>query len=328
MFNYEEFVEYIKENIRKFLEPEFAELSVQIEDVRKNNGVKLKSLLISVPHKNVAPSIYLEDYYDDYTHGVSLDLILRQIGKVYKEGCTKADDVSVNIDKVLKDFDLVKSNIIVEIINTQQNLQLLQNVPYHIQNGTDLSLIYGVYVCGNDDYVGKILVTNELMQLWNVTVKDIHDSAIENTKRILPTQVIDMKEIVGKMFPPDFIEFVKEQTGELPPIPKELPMYIITNSKKFKGAGAAFIDEEVLFNLAKKVQDDLFILPSSVHECIAVPADERSVSELMEMVKEVNSTQVSTEDYLSDNVYFYEAQKRTLKMAHAQEFNQQLKHSR
>ena len=46
------------------------------------------------------------------------------------------------------------------------------------------------------------------------------------------------------------------------------------------------------------------ILPSSVHECIAVPyEDESDLYEYQKMVKEVNDTCVSEEERLTDSVY-------------------------
>ena len=45
---------------------------------------------------------------------------------------------------------------------------------------------------------------------------------------------------------------------------------------------------------------------SSIHEVILIPAyDHDSYDELTSMVKEVNSTQLSKEEILSDHVYFY-----------------------
>ena len=50
-------------------------------------------------------------------------------------------------------------------------------------------------------------------------------------------------------------------------------------------------------------------MPSSVHELLIVPRDAgMEVPELEKMVCEVNATQVSVEERLSDHVYAYDAQ--------------------
>ena len=55
------------------------------------------------------------------------------------------------------------------------------------------------------------------------------------------------------------------------------------------------------------------ILPSSVHECIAVPyEDENDLYEYQKMVKEVNDTCVSEEERLTDSVYIIDEGKLKL----------------
>lgn len=64
---------------------------------------------------------------------------------------------------------------------------------------------------------------------------------------------------------------------------------------------------DLLKNFADEIQDDLYIIPSSIHEVLLVPAGETAGNgrELSEMVQEVNRTQVEREETLSDHVYFY-----------------------
>ena len=57
------------------------------------------------------------------------------------------------------------------------------------------------------------------------------------------------------------------------------------------------------------------ILPSSIHEVIAVSADFGSPDELAEMVYEINMDQVDINDRLSNQVYCYDKDLRTLRLA-------------
>ena len=58
---------------------------------------------------------------------------------------------------------------------------------------------------------------------------------------------------------------------------------------------------------------DFYILPSSIHEAIFIPASENvDAEELKTMVREVNETQVPKEDFLSNEVYFYNAKEDEL----------------
>ena len=64
-----------------------------------------------------------------------------------------------------------------------------------------------------------------------------------------------------------------------------------------------------------KIKRDFFILPSSVHEVLLVPASEGLKKEdLTEMVREINKTEVSPNEVLSDIVYVYDHSADNLKM--------------
>ena len=62
-------------------------------------------------------------------------------------------------------------------------------------------------------------------------------------------------------------------------------------------------------------KSDLYILPSSLHEVIALPKIENNALELKEMVMEVNSTMVKKEERLSDSVYCYLREKEVVEIA-------------
>lgn len=72
-------------------------------------------------------------------------------------------------------------------------------------------------------------------------------------------------------------------------------------------------DLELLRNTAEELQSDFFILPSSLHEIILVLANAALSKEMLqESVAEVNRCQADNEDYLSDNVYYYDRKKQTV----------------
>lgn len=73
--------------------------------------------------------------------------------------------------------------------------------------------------------------------------------------------------------------------------------------------------EDKLHALAEQLQDDLYILPSSIHEVIAVPASMGKPDELAQMVAEVNMAQVSLEERLSNQVYHYDKDLRKVSLA-------------
>ena len=161
--------------------------------------------------------------------------------------------------------------------------------------------------------MATILIRNEHMEAWGVTPEEIHERAMENTKEILPVTVQSMNEIMREMFskdgmPDEMAELMFEE------MPMNQQMYVISNQSKINGAAAMFY-EDALSGLAEQMGTDLFILPSSVHEVIAVSTDMGTPETLAEMVQEVNGGQVSADEQLSDHVYHYDAQAKSISLA-------------
>ena len=93
----------------------------------------------------------------------------------------------------------------------------------------------------------------------------------------------------------------EEKNGSILPV----PMYILTNEYKLNGA-ATILYRDVLEDFSKACDGDFYLLPSSIHEVILVPAKEcNSFDEMTQMVQEVNETQVEAEELLADHAYYY-----------------------
>lgn len=67
--------------------------------------------------------------------------------------------------------------------------------------------------------------------------------------------------------------------------------------------------------LATKLGTDLYILPSSIHECIALSVDAVELSDVVGLVETSNRTQVSLDERLSDRVYYYNKDSRSFSLA-------------
>ena len=78
---------------------------------------------------------------------------------------------------------------------------------------------------------------------------------------------------------------------------------------------ASMLFENELHELAENLGSDLYILPSSVHEVLAVSAASESPEELAEMVVQVNKEEVSLDERLSNQVYHYDRELRRVCLA-------------
>jgi len=82
-------------------------------------------------------------------------------------------------------------------------------------------------------------------------------------------------------------------------------MFVLSNNLRHFGA-ACILYNRVLEDIGNQLNEDFYILPSSIHEVIILPISFKPESiELNEMIKEINKTQVSEEEVLSDHAYYY-----------------------
>ena len=91
-------------------------------------------------------------------------------------------------------------------------------------------------------------------------------------------------------------------------------MYVLSNRARSNGA-ACMIYPYVLRMMGDILEEDFYILPSSIHEVILVPASAGiSVAEMEKMVCEINETQVPEEEILGSHVYRYSRKNKTISM--------------
>lgn len=81
------------------------------------------------------------------------------------------------------------------------------------------------------------------------------------------------------------------------------PVYVITTKNHIKGA-AAILSPETLRSLTEQMgTDNIIFLPSSMHEMMAVAAEDMDVEYAKMMVQVANRSVVAPEDRLTDSVY-------------------------
>ena len=140
------------------------------------------------------------------------------------------------------------------------------------------------------------------MELWGTCTAELFGLAKRNTARLFPWTCASMEEVLHEMAGQDV---GPEDTAVQDTSLQEMLLKILSNTKRTHGA-ACMLYPGVLDSLASKEGHDLYILPSSVHEVILLPdIGIPSATELRNMVREVNDTQVAPEEVLSYSLYRY-----------------------
>lgn len=273
---------------------------VLVQEVNKNNGLVLTGISILKKDCNIAPTIYLNQVFEQYQEGRTMESICREIIRVYEEYAVHTDfDVSY-----VTDFAKVQNRICYKLINAEKNEALLTDVPHVMLE--DLAIIFYILVSKDSGGTGTITVKNNMLSFWNVDTDTLYQLALVNTQRLFRGTVRSMASVMTEILSHKLDEecaqeFYDMMVGE----DDMIPMYICTNADKLNGAGV-ILYQGLLQEFADRVGSDFYILPSSIHETLLIPANsDMDIEYLRDMVRTVNRTEVAPDEILSDSVYYY-----------------------
>lgn len=285
--NYQEFINDVVKHISSSVHNG---QKVSIQPVIKNNGTVLDGLIILDPILNISPTIYLNPYYHRYLNGVSMENIYEDILETYYKNVPKEDfDISL-----FKDFEKASKYITFKLVNKEKNKELLQEIPYI--NLQDLVLIFQCALFDYLDEYATILIYNQHLSFWNITVEELCEIAIANTPKLLSPHFENMENILEQLDCPCHFEF------------EQVSMYILTNSLKVHGA-TCIAYPGLLKQISNYLDDNLIIIPSSIHEVLIIPENKTKLAYTSDnfnaMIAEINETELSDEEILSNHVYYF-----------------------
>lgn len=278
----------VKEGVRE-------NTTVYIHSVIKNNGTPRHGLTIAETGLNIFPTIYLEEYYQQFQAGSTLENIAGDILRLYGEVRFRRSFESESI----RDYERVKRKIVYHLVNREANKDLLKGIPY--EEYLDMAIIFYVLLEVNSYGTASMMIKDEHLDMWNVSAEEICRKAQENTGRLLPCEFKTMKVVLQELLN------VEEED-------KEDVMYVLSNKLRSYGA-AAILYKGQLEEIGEYLGENYYVLPSSVHEMIIISESSAPrQEELIDLVTEINTTQVDAEEVLSNHAYYYDRKKRKLLM--------------
>lgn len=288
--NYNQFVQAVESKVKEAVKKNAV---VSIHAAEKNNGVCRKGLMIAQKGINISPTIYLEEYYEQFGRGMSLENIVSEVLHLYEEVRFKKPWKN----EKLQTYEDVEEKITYRLVNRRANRELLESVPYIPY--LDLAIVFYVLLEATDNGTVTMLVRREHMEQWKVSKEELYRKARENTPRLLPYEFQTMRAVL------------EDLTGGCPVEERDI-LFVLTNRVRSFGA-AVILYPGRLEQIGRLLEENFYVLPSSIHEVILLPESDAPDRDYLEdMVTEINATQVEAEEVLSDNVYYYDRESRTL----------------
>lgn len=289
-YNFMKFTEVITQKLCKKLGKEY---QVEQKDISGINGTVKHSLMLIQKGKDIHPCINLDTYYSQYKAGKEMDSLVEAI----LESCSEESPVRLSSVLNFTDWENVKPFIYAKLVNREKNRLLLQDVPNRTY--LDLSLVYYVRLESvlNEKYAA-VQINNEYMGYWEIDEDMLYQSAWEN--------IINSNEAVVDNIADILKPFLCRGENQKADGTEDIQIYVLSNKYHINGA-VQMCNPKALRKVAETIGDDLWVLPSSVHEIILIPVCQTKdcAAGLAEIVKEMNDTQLERQEILSYHIYHY-----------------------
>ncbi|MGL5254237.1 MAG: DUF5688 family protein, partial [Brevinema sp.] len=185
-------IEYVKENILKYMPEEFKDHEVKIEEISKNNNVKLWGLFIRGDEK-VVPTMYIGEELYRIHYRTDKENIVKEIAEKYLDAVNQSNTVAQR--KIT--FDDWKTKVYPCVINAEKNAEMLKAVPHECRE--DLAIIYRMEVEIGAEQKGSIVINNEILKDIEIGHETLKKNAWDNIQVLNPPELQSMEAIMFNM---------------------------------------------------------------------------------------------------------------------------------
>ena len=301
--------EIIKDAIKREMGKRYPEGKVMETTVIKNNTSKL-AISIKLPNVKVTPVVYVDDMYDYYNNVNDLDDTLNKAISLIESSINSIENTKLD-DTVSNLIGDIKGNVFPRLVNTKTNEVMLKNTPH--RDFLDMSIVY--YIEQYNDELGAIegiRITNELMKSEKLSEEELYHNSMKNMLEKEKSRLIPMIKVIMS------IQFgIPLRETEISESDFSDGDFIMLSNERGINGSRRLLDTKALIKASEIAESDLYILPSSTQEVLIVSVNEinASPSELKNMVREVNISEVSKEERLTDNVYIFRRDTNTIEIA-------------
>ncbi|MGN8730289.1 DUF5688 family protein [Hornefia butyriciproducens] len=126
-----EFMEMAKQEILRQL-PEYVRVGLSLKEVVKINDQKNHGFSFQKDGSKASPTLYLDQAYDLFRHGASLERLMGDVTRAYLESIDRGLD-SAEPDL---SFDNIRDKLSLRLVETKRNREYLMDNSSRISDGT------------------------------------------------------------------------------------------------------------------------------------------------------------------------------------------------
>lgn len=289
-----------KEKLRREVQREVgAGAEVFFQKIKRNNQVRQEGMVVREKGDGISSILPVFELYGKYQESKSMRQAVTAALKMLEE---KPKILEKSLPKTWAE---ARGKIHAELVYYEWNKDALENVPY--QRFLNFAVVYRMEVPMLEECEAGMRVNYHLMEMWGITKEQLHKTAMENLENET-YQIRLISKVLGELMG-TVSEMPEDTTGE----------YVLSNARCRYGA-VGMLRKDILQGFSERIGGNFYILPSSVHELILVPEIFPICTKYLKaMVREVNEGTVIREEWLSEDVYYYDCEKHEVKICDAKD---------
>ncbi|MCI6915714.1 MAG: DUF5688 family protein [Lachnospiraceae bacterium] len=312
-----EILEKVIEEVREKIDPCLMVNELRIGSRLMNNSVESTGIEVTFTNRSEKPIFYMDVHLmpfapkDETVANSHVDLENLEYSEVnipYLCGCFLSDLARCmrKMDKILPDQfedalpEDIQKHLFFSVANFEQNQKLLWNHPYF--KFLDLAIFPCWKLSTNPNDRGHFMISRRLSNIWGLSDEKLFRMAMNNMPKLYHFVIRPLSDVL------------REET-ELSV--DDTPL-ILAGCKEAHYGPAILLYPKYLKEISKKAGGSFYVLPTSVDEVLIAPENacqDRTVADLYDMMKFMNSNMRMKSDILSDAVYFYNAEENHLMIA-------------
>lgn len=250
--------------------------------------------------------VNLDMFYEDYVGGEDLYSVLSKIDKMLR-GEIEQPKVNVSDLTWLDNYEEVKKKLFLEVVAVDNNEEFLSD-KVHAIVAENLVLVVKVLIsCSPDtESIISAFVGMKMLERYNISSEQLMHDAMQSAPTIMPAFVMPLHDTLLGLIEEMSTE-EKELFASLGSEKLDSGLVVVTTNGPGK-YGASLFYPGVLPSLYIKY-GDFYVIPSSKAEFLVLPVSKcacRNEKELLDMVYQVNSTELLPEEKLADALYKYD----------------------
>ena len=199
------------------------------------------------------------------------------------------------IQEVLSDYGKIKERLTIRLCNKEKDREKLAQVIH--RDFLDLAIMPYIDLGHITGFPAAAAIPQSMAAGLGLAEEQVVEDALANSPKLHPAKVSPLSAMMDELL---------QELGMPLYGPSDAGLSVITTEGISYGACAIFCPG-ILAKMAEEKEADILLIPSSVHEFLALADDGAMTKEELEaLIRDVNRNEVAEGDVLSDNLYRFD----------------------